>query len=46
MYLGTGRMIDAPRAGENVRIVDHVFADPYYGRQFVGAVRPGAVDGT
>lgn len=41
LYLGAGKMIDAPRAGENVRIINQVFTDPYYGRQYIGATRPG-----
>jgi cell wall-associated NlpC family hydrolase len=41
MYVGSGQMIDAPRAGEDIRILNDVFTDPYYSQQYIGATRPG-----
>lgn len=45
MYIGDGKMIDAPRTGEKIRIINEVFANPYYALQYIGAVRPGAANG-
>ena len=39
MYVGGGRMVNAPRTGQNIRI-DSVEND-YYSKVFVAAVRPG-----
>lgn len=41
MYLGDGRMVQAPQSGDVVRVTDNVWANPYYSAQFIGALRPG-----
>lgn len=39
LYLGNGTVIDAPEAGQSVRIEHNIWTDPYWRTQFVGAVR-------
>ncbi len=40
LYLGAGRVVHAPQSGSTVRVVPDIWANPYWSRRFVGAVRP------
>jgi len=39
LYLGGGRVIDAPESGLNVRVEPHIWTNPYWSAHFIGAVR-------
>lgn len=41
IYLGDGRVVEAPQSGEVVKITVGIWKSPYWSRQFMGAVRPG-----
>jgi cell wall-associated NlpC family hydrolase len=41
IYLGDGRVVEAPQSGEVVRVTAGIWQSPYWSRQFLGAVRPG-----
>lgn len=41
IYLGEGRVVEAPHSGEVVRVTRGIWQSPYWSRQFLGAVRPG-----
>jgi len=41
IYLGDGRVVEAPQSGQVVRITPGIWQSPYWSRQFLGAVRPG-----
>jgi cell wall-associated NlpC family hydrolase len=40
LYLGGGRVVDAPESGTTVRIEPDVWANPWWSAHFIGAVRP------
>lgn len=43
IYLGQGRVVEAPQSGEVVSVRDDIWRPGnYYAREFIGAVRPGA----
>lgn len=39
LYLGAGKMVHAPETGSTVKVVDDIWANPYWKSQFIGAVR-------
>jgi cell wall-associated NlpC family hydrolase len=39
LYLGGGRVVDAPESGLNVRIEPNIWANPYWSAHFIGAVQ-------
>lgn len=41
IYLGGGRVVEAPQSGQVVRVTSDIWHSPYWSRQFLGAVRPG-----
>jgi cell wall-associated NlpC family hydrolase len=41
IYLGQGRVVEAPQSGQVVRITPGIWQSPYWSGQFIGAVRPG-----
>ncbi|HSZ30061.1 MAG TPA: C40 family peptidase [Pseudonocardiaceae bacterium] len=41
IYLGDGRVVEAPQSGGVVRVTTGIWQSPYWSRQFIGAVRPG-----
>lgn len=41
IYLGDGRVVEAPQSGQVVRVTSGIWQSPYWSRQFLGAVRPG-----
>lgn len=41
IYLGEGRVVEAPQSGEVVKVTTGIWQSPYWSRQFIGAVRPG-----
>lgn len=41
IYLGGGRVVEAPQSGQVVRITPGIWQSPYWSGQFIGAVRPG-----
>jgi cell wall-associated NlpC family hydrolase len=41
IYLGQGRVIEAPHSGQVVRITSGIWQSAYWSGQFLGAVRPG-----
>ncbi|MGH3827203.1 MAG: C40 family peptidase [Pseudonocardiaceae bacterium] len=41
IYLGDGRVVEAPQSGQSVRVTTGIWQSPYWSRQFIGAVRPG-----
>jgi cell wall-associated NlpC family hydrolase len=43
IYVGDGRVVEAPQSGEVVKITTGIWQSPYWSRQFMGAVRPGVV---
>lgn len=43
IYLGDGRVVEAPQSGEVVKVTMGIWQSPYWSRQFMGAVRPGVV---
>ena len=40
LYLGNGRVLDAPESGTTVRIEPNIWANPYWSAHFIGALRP------
>lgn len=45
LYLGAGRVVDAPESGSTVRIEPNVWTNPYWNSHFIGALRPIASPG-
>jgi cell wall-associated NlpC family hydrolase len=43
IYVGDGRVVEAPQSGEVVKVTTGIWQSPYWSRQFMGAVRPGVV---
>jgi cell wall-associated NlpC family hydrolase len=41
IYLGDGRVVEAPQSGQVVRVTTGIWQSPYWSGQFIGAVRPG-----
>lgn len=41
IYLGNGQVVHAPQSGDVVKVVDNVWANPFWTKEFIGAVRPG-----
>jgi cell wall-associated NlpC family hydrolase len=41
IYLGNGRVVEAPHAGATVQITSNIWTNSYWTSQFIGAVRPG-----
>ena len=40
LYLGDGRVVNAPESGSTVRIEPNIWANPYWSSHFIGALRP------
>lgn len=41
IYVSNGQVVEAPQSGQNVRITNGIWTNPYWTSQFIGAVRPG-----
>lgn len=41
IYVGAGRVVEAPKSGDKVRVTSNIWQNPYWTSEFVGAVRPG-----